>query len=93
GKTPLIEPAKADDKDAADKTETPEVQMETAYKHGMKIVFEGDFLSTVDYIRKLENLDWRFFWDSIEFRVEDYPRSLSSITLYTLSLDQNWIGI
>ena len=67
--------------------------LENAYKHGLKIVFEGDYMSTLDYIRKLEELEWNFFWDSFEFNVREYPESLAAITIFTLSMDQNWIGI
>jgi len=94
GKTPLLETAeKEENGNKADAVAGTGDEFDIAYKHGMKIVFEGDFFSTLEYIKKLESLEWRFFWDSIEFKVEDYPRSLSSVTLYTLSLDQNWIGI
>lgn len=97
GRTPLIETVAEDEKDNGNVKDSEEQQedqeMQSAYKHGMKIVFEGNFLTTVEYIKKLEELDWQFFWDSIDFKVEDYPRSVSSITLYTLSLDENWIGI
>ncbi|MCG8324644.1 MAG: hypothetical protein MI673_03935 [Thiotrichales bacterium] len=91
GKTPLIEPEPAaEGEEQATMTQEP---FETAYKHGMRIEFEGDFLTTVQYIRKLESLEWRFFWDSVELRVQEYPRSVSSVTLYTLSMEQDWIGI
>lgn len=94
GKTPLLETAEnKEDGEKADAAADTDYEFDTAYKHGMKIVFEGDFFSTLEYIKKLESLEWRFFWDSVEFKVEDYPRTLSSVTLYTLSLDQNWIGI
>ena len=94
GKTPIIDKEKDPD-DAGSKTDDSDKddEYDSAYKHGMKIVFEGNFLTTLDYIKKLESLEWKFFWDSIEFKVETYPRSTSSITLYTLSLDENWIGI
>lgn len=96
GKTPLIEQTsdeKTDEEAAVAVSDSEQEPYDSAYKHGMKIVFEGDFFTTLDYIRKLESLDWRFFWDSIEFQVDEYPRSTSSVTLYTLSLEENWIGI
>jgi MSHA biogenesis protein MshJ len=64
-----------------------------AYKHGLKIVFEGDYMSTLKYIQALEDLKWGFFWDSLELNVKEYPDSTVSITLFTLSLDKNWIGV
>ena len=94
GKTPLIETTADEDGKAGPEVTAGEDadSFDMAYKHGMKIVFEGDYFTTLDYIRKLETLEWRFFWDSIEFSVENYPRTISSVTLYTLSIDENWIG-
>ena len=68
-------------------------ELENAYKHGLRIEFEGDYMTTLDYIRGLESLELRFLWDSLEFQVEEYPRSRVSITVFTLSLDQDWIGV
>jgi len=42
-------------------------------------------------LRRLEALEWNFFWDRIEFQVKDYPDSSASIRLYTLSLTSDWI--
>lgn len=62
------------------------------YKHGLQIEFNGDFLATLDYLKKLEQLEWNFFWDNIKFQVKDYPEATSVLTLYTISLNKNWIG-
>lgn len=67
--------------------------IENAYKHGLKISFEGDYLTTLDFIRELESLEWGFFWDQFEFEVKKYPEARASITVYTLSLDKDWIGV
>ena len=50
----------------------------TVYKHGLQIEFNGDFFATLDYLRKLEQLEWNFFWDNIKFQVKDYPLFLFS---------------
>ena len=62
-----------------------------AYKHGMNVEFRGGYLQTLEYLRKLEALEWNFFWDRIEFQVKDYPDSSASIRLFTLSLTSDWI--
>lgn len=64
-----------------------------AYKHGMQIEFRGDFFETLDYLRALEGLQQGFFWDQVKFEVQDYPDSVTTLTLYTLSLNPNWIRI
>ena len=67
--------------------------LNSAYRHGLVIKFSGDYMSTLKYIRKLEGLSWGFFWDSLDFEVKEYPDATASITVYTLSLDRNWIGV
>lgn len=64
-----------------------------AYRHGLQIEFEGNFFSTLEYLRKLEQLEWKFFWDSIDFKVDEYPGAHTAITVYTISLNRNWIGV
>jgi MSHA biogenesis protein MshJ len=65
----------------------------SAYKHGMTVMFEGDYLATLEYLRRLENLGFGFFWDSLEFSVKEYPRAQASIKIYTLSLNKDWISV
>lgn len=67
--------------------------MENAYKHGLVIKFEGDYMSTLAYIQELESLEWGFFWENLEYEVIEYPRGRVAITLYTLSLEKEWIGV
>jgi len=81
--------SKADDEQGV----FPVAPLQMAYLHGLRIEFEGGYLDTLDYLRKLEALPWAFFWDSIDYQVEEYPKAVSSITIYTLSLDENWIGV
>ena len=71
-------------------TETPE---NPVYKHSMSLSFEGDYLNTLAYIHSVEKMGWRIFWDSVHIDSTDYPRTRVSISLYTLSLDEGWIGV
>jgi len=64
-----------------------------AFKHGMQIEFRGDFFETLDYLHALEGLQQGFFWDQVKFEVQDYPQSVTTLTLYTLSLNPDWIRI
>lgn len=67
--------------------------LDNAYKHGLKIVFNGSYMSTLEYVKKLEALHSGFLWDSLELKVKNYPEAEVAITVYTLSLDDNWIGV
>jgi len=67
--------------------------LDNAYKHGLKIVFNGSYMSTLEYVKKLEALHSGFLWDKLELKVKNYPEAKVAITVYTLSLDDNWIGV
>jgi MSHA biogenesis protein MshJ len=63
------------------------------YKHGMRIEVRGRYTDLVSYLRALEDLPWRVFWGQATLASEDYPMSRLTLTIYTLSLRQSWIGI
>jgi MSHA biogenesis protein MshJ len=101
GSTPLLQPvadaktAKPDGKAAPAPTEeTPKSPdaLNAAYRHGMQMEFSGDFFATLEFMRKLEALEWKFFWDNVNFVVTEYPQGVARISVFTLSLDRHWIG-
>ncbi|MCK4743424.1 MAG: hypothetical protein KAT25_06370 [Sulfuriflexus sp.] len=63
------------------------------YQHAMRIEFQGSYLSTLNYMRELEELSQQFYWGSIDFSVENYPQARVVITVNTLSLNEAWIGV
>lgn len=99
GSVPLVPPTAAPEKEgkaaAAQSVKEPVAEngeLASAYKHGMQIQFTGDFFATLNYMRKLEQLEWGFFWESVDFTVAEYPGASASIRVFTLSLNPNWIG-
>ena len=63
------------------------------YRHGLKIEFEGGYLETLRYLKALEALKWRFYWDSVNYQVKDYPLGRVKISVYTLSFEEEWLGV
>jgi MSHA biogenesis protein MshJ len=63
------------------------------YKHTMRIELEGSFLHTRDYLQALEQLPWKFHWESVELTMLDYPLARVVITVNTLSLNEGWLGV
>jgi MSHA biogenesis protein MshJ len=63
------------------------------YKHGVEITVAGSYGDLTQYLESLEKLPWRMFWGKAEMRVEQYPRVVLTITLYTLSMDTTWMAI
>ena len=88
GAKPLLEPPATTGKSTAAVGAVPGV-----YKHGMIIEFDGDYMDTLKYLRALQTLPWRFYWDSLKYQVKKYPRARVTITVHTLSLQEGWIGV
>jgi len=65
----------------------------TLYKHGLEIEFEGSYLACLEYLKDLEALPWRLYWQLFELQSQDYPTNLIRIHVSTLSLDEEWIGV
>lgn len=74
--------------DTNNKANLPEV-----YKHGLEIVFQGDYNSTLSYLKKLEQLPWKFYWEEVVYEVLDYPKAQIMVRIHTLSLDKGWISV
>jgi MSHA biogenesis protein MshJ len=63
------------------------------FRHGLRMVFQGNYLETIRYLRSLEQLDGNFFWDNLEFNLTTYPDGEISLDIYTLSTERGWIGV
>ena len=75
------------------KAQDVKLDMPQAWRHGMRLEFSGSYLDTLAYLKALEALDWKFYWESIELEVDKYPNVNTAIKVYTLSLDKDWIGV
>jgi MSHA biogenesis protein MshJ len=73
--------------------ESKQPQLHPIYKHGLAITFSGSYLDTLNYLKALESLPWRFIWESVDYQVKDYPTAETTIKAYTLSFKENWLGV
>ncbi len=63
------------------------------FKHGVEITIEGRYLDLLEYISDLEKMPWHMLWSKVNLNAEDYPDTQLTLTVYTLSLDKNWLSI
>jgi MSHA biogenesis protein MshJ len=63
------------------------------YRHGVKLVFEGNYMETMEFLESLEQKSWRFFWQTLQYDVEKYPNARVMLMLYTLSPERAWLGV
>lgn len=76
--------------------ERPDQQPEprpAVFKHAVVIELHGNYLSVLRYVQAVEALRWRFFWDSLDYDVDEYPNANVRLTLYSLSLREGWLGV
>ncbi len=94
GAKPLLNLSSAQAKSNAINTSlTAEQAGLNLYKHGIKIKLTGKYFQLRNYLRHLEQLTWKFFWQDFEFEVKEYPRSEVEITIYSLGLNKEFIGV
>jgi len=63
------------------------------YRHGIKLSLKGRYAALQDYLLRLEQLKWKFFWQDFELKVTKYPSNELSVTLYSLSTKREFIGV
>ncbi|MGM0517658.1 MAG: hypothetical protein ACQER6_08660 [Pseudomonadota bacterium] len=66
--------------------------MPVLYRHPLEITFEGSFVEALDYLQRVQSLDWDFQWDGIEVQIIDYPRASYTWRLHSISLEEALIG-
>ena len=57
-------------------------------KHVVVLRLEGTYFELLQYLQGLEQLPWRFFWDSLNYRVSGYPVSDIEIRVSTLTMKE-----
>ncbi|MFI3199262.1 MAG: hypothetical protein QX196_13175 [Methylococcaceae bacterium] len=63
------------------------------YKHELAILFKGNYPDTVSYLKALEALSWVINWESIDYKVKEYPLAEINIHFVTYSFDRDWLGV
>jgi len=65
----------------------------TLYRHGVELVLEGGFADLLQYLRAVEALPQRVLWGSVSLKVEQHPKSVLTLRVYTISRDRHWLEI
>ena len=53
-------------------------------RYQLDLVLEGGYLDLMHYLEALESMRWKFFWQTVDFQVSEYPHAISRLQLYTL---------
>jgi len=65
----------------------------TVYRHGFELEVEGRYLDVLEYLRALEALEWQFFWEALALQATEYPVNRVRIRVYSLNLEEGWLGV
>ena len=63
------------------------------YKHGLRLSLSGTYLDSLQYLADIENLGVRFFWETAEFSVAEYPNGKLTLEVFTLSTKEQLIDV
>jgi MSHA biogenesis protein MshJ len=63
------------------------------YRHGLVMELQGDYLALLAYLRAVEELPWGLFWESLSIDTEAATPGRFRIRVFTLSLEEGWIGV
>ncbi len=63
------------------------------FKHAVVVELRGDYLSSLHYVRAIEAMPWKFFWDSLDYGIDEHRAGRMRVTLYSLSLQEGWLGV
>jgi MSHA biogenesis protein MshJ len=66
---------------------------EALYRHGVKLIVEGQYFDIQRYLARLEALDWQFYWKKFDYKVGEYPLAVVELEIYTLSTNKAFIGV
>ena len=74
--------------EAEDSKSVEDVKVAQLFKHGVQVKLQGDYAATYSFMKFLEQSQWQFYWDSLDYEVKEYPKALVTLTLFTLSGDK-----
>lgn len=63
------------------------------YKHGVLIRVAGSYTQLIQLMKELENLEWKFYWESLNYTVKQYPNAEIEIRVFTLSSEEGLLGV
>lgn len=72
--------------------EIPASPAPAIYRHGLRMTVSGDYFTVLEYLKALEQLPWHFYFEGLDYQVQTHPQAEVTLTLYTLSDREAWIG-
>lgn len=56
--------------------------------HAVVLTLQGSYFELLQYLQGLEQLPWRFYWDSLNYSVSGYPSGDIELRVSTLTMEE-----
>jgi len=66
---------------------------DSMYRYEVELTVQGSYIELLNYLQKLESLPWNLFWENVELKVKEHPVSELRLSVYTISLHNNWMTL
>ena len=63
------------------------------YQHTIRVTLNGEYFQLRDYLKRLEDTSWLFYWQQFNYRLIEYPLSELRLEIYTLSTEKEFVGV
>ncbi|NTS75857.1 type II secretion system protein M [Catenovulum sp. SM1970] len=73
--------------------DTKTEQQLNLFRHGVSVKVEGSYRQLYQFLAKVEQLPWQFYWHNFNYVVLEHPKAELSVNIYTLSLKKGFIGL
>lgn len=70
-----------------------EPQNAGVYMHAVELKLAGNYTEVLQLLRSLEQLPWRFYWQTLDYKVVRYPNAEIILRVYTLSSEEGLLGV
>ncbi|MCW8999639.1 MAG: hypothetical protein OQK04_13105, partial [Kangiellaceae bacterium] len=67
----------------------PQLQL---YRHSVELVLDGNFKETQKFLEQLEKMEQQVEFNHFRFQVDQYPKSMVTLVVSTVSFERKWIG-
>ncbi len=62
------------------------------YRHDFTVKLSGQYFDLLKSLFELEKMNIKVYWNSLKYKVDNYPKADIQLLIYTYSYDEKWIG-
>ncbi|WP_028111441.1 type II secretion system protein GspM [Ferrimonas kyonanensis] len=63
------------------------------YQHGLTLTLKGEYFGLMKVLAKMEALPQQFYWQKVDYQVEEYPMAIMTLDIYTLGTEKELIRV